>query len=99
RRCRPDPGQWGSRGRGRVPAARRCTARAGAGADGGHRAQPHGYHRTREPMVVGPATERSVEPARELLDVDWASPISAMKGKVLLGVLGDRYGRELENGA
>src|SRR5947207_6720879 len=32
-------------------------------------------------------------------DVDWASPISAMKGKVLLGVLRDRYGRELENGA
>jgi (1->4)-alpha-D-glucan 1-alpha-D-glucosylmutase len=32
-------------------------------------------------------------------DVDWASPISAMKGKVLLGVLGDRYGRELDNGA
>src|SRR5690348_118317 len=31
-------------------------------------------------------------------DVDWASPISAMKGKVLLGVLRDRYGRELENG-
>jgi (1->4)-alpha-D-glucan 1-alpha-D-glucosylmutase len=32
-------------------------------------------------------------------DVDWASPISAMKGKVLLGVLRDRYGRELESGA
>jgi (1->4)-alpha-D-glucan 1-alpha-D-glucosylmutase len=31
-------------------------------------------------------------------DVDWASPISAMKGKVLLGVLRDRYGRELESG-
>src|ERR1700730_5016447 len=32
-------------------------------------------------------------------DVDWASPISAMKGKVLIGVLRDRYGRELENGS
>ena len=32
-------------------------------------------------------------------DIDWASPISAMKGKVLLGVLRDRYGRELEHGA
>jgi (1->4)-alpha-D-glucan 1-alpha-D-glucosylmutase len=32
-------------------------------------------------------------------DIDWASPISAVKGKVLLGVLGDRYGRELERGA
>jgi len=32
-------------------------------------------------------------------DIDWESPISAVKGKVLLGVLGDRYGRELERGA
>jgi (1->4)-alpha-D-glucan 1-alpha-D-glucosylmutase len=32
-------------------------------------------------------------------DIDWESPISAVKGKVLLGVLGDRYGRELEHGA
>jgi (1->4)-alpha-D-glucan 1-alpha-D-glucosylmutase len=31
-------------------------------------------------------------------DIDWESPISAVKGKVLLGVLGDRYGRELEHG-
>jgi (1->4)-alpha-D-glucan 1-alpha-D-glucosylmutase len=32
-------------------------------------------------------------------DIDWESPISAVKGKVLLGVLGDRYGRELDRGA
>ena len=32
-------------------------------------------------------------------DIDWQSPISAVKGKVLLGVLGDRYGKELERGA
>ncbi len=32
-------------------------------------------------------------------DIDWESPISAVKGKVLLGVLGDRYGKELERGA
>lgn len=32
-------------------------------------------------------------------DVDWAPPTSTMKGRVLLGVLGDRYGRELESGA
>src|SRR5260370_29028560 len=29
-------------------------------------------------------------------DIDWESPISAVKGKVLLGVLGDRYGKELD---
>jgi len=32
-------------------------------------------------------------------DVDWHSPAAAGEGKVLLGVLGDRYGRELEAGA
>ena len=31
-------------------------------------------------------------------DVDWEPAMSTMKGKVLLGVLGDRYGRELEGG-
>ncbi|HEY8840948.1 MAG TPA: alpha-amylase family glycosyl hydrolase [Candidatus Dormibacteraeota bacterium] len=31
-------------------------------------------------------------------DIDWEPPMSSLKGKVLLGVLGDRYGRELEAG-
>jgi (1->4)-alpha-D-glucan 1-alpha-D-glucosylmutase len=31
-------------------------------------------------------------------DIDWDPPMSHLKGKVLLGVLGDRYGRELESG-
>ena len=31
-------------------------------------------------------------------DIDWDPAISPMKGKVLLGVLADRYGRELEAG-
>ena len=32
-------------------------------------------------------------------DVDWDPTTSAVKGKVVLGVLGDRYGHELEKGA
>lgn len=31
-------------------------------------------------------------------DIDWDPAMSSLKGKVLLGVLGDRYGRELEAG-
>jgi (1->4)-alpha-D-glucan 1-alpha-D-glucosylmutase len=31
-------------------------------------------------------------------DIDWEPQMSHLKGKVLLGVLGDRYGRELEAG-
>jgi (1->4)-alpha-D-glucan 1-alpha-D-glucosylmutase len=31
-------------------------------------------------------------------DIDWAPAMSHLKGKVLLGVLGDRYGRELDAG-
>ncbi|MGA7913565.1 MAG: malto-oligosyltrehalose synthase [Candidatus Dormiibacterota bacterium] len=31
-------------------------------------------------------------------DIDWEPAMSHVKGKVLLGVLGDRYGRELEAG-
>lgn len=31
-------------------------------------------------------------------DIDWDPPMSHLKGKVLLGVLGDRYGHELEAG-
>jgi (1->4)-alpha-D-glucan 1-alpha-D-glucosylmutase len=31
-------------------------------------------------------------------DIDWDPPMSHLKGKVLLGVLADRYGRELESG-
>jgi (1->4)-alpha-D-glucan 1-alpha-D-glucosylmutase len=31
-------------------------------------------------------------------DIDWEPPMSHLKGKVLLGVLGDRYGHELEAG-
>ena len=31
-------------------------------------------------------------------DIDWDPVMSSLKGKVLLGVLGDRYGRELEAG-
>ena len=31
-------------------------------------------------------------------DIDWEPPLSHLKGKVLLGVLADRYGRELEAG-
>ncbi|MHB8688489.1 MAG: malto-oligosyltrehalose synthase [Candidatus Dormibacteraceae bacterium] len=31
-------------------------------------------------------------------DIDWEPPMSHLKGKVLLGVLADRYGRELEAG-
>ena len=32
-------------------------------------------------------------------DIDWDPAMSYLKGKVLLGVLGDRYGHELEGGA
>ena len=32
-------------------------------------------------------------------DIDWEPAMSHVKGKVLLGLLKDRYGRELENGA
>ena len=32
-------------------------------------------------------------------DVNWDPPVPSLKGKVLLGVLADRYGRELESGA
>jgi len=31
-------------------------------------------------------------------DVNWDPPVPSLKGKVLLGVLSDRYGRELESG-
>ncbi len=31
-------------------------------------------------------------------DIDWEPPMSHLKGKVLLGVLGDRYGHELQAG-
>jgi len=31
-------------------------------------------------------------------DVNWEPPVPSLKGKVLLGVLSDRYGRELESG-
>ena len=31
-------------------------------------------------------------------DVNWEPPVASLKGKVLLGVLSDRYGRELESG-
>jgi (1->4)-alpha-D-glucan 1-alpha-D-glucosylmutase len=31
-------------------------------------------------------------------DIDWEPAMSSLKGKVLLGVLGERYGRELEAG-
>jgi len=31
-------------------------------------------------------------------DVNWDPPVPSLKGKVLLGVLADRYGRELESG-
>ncbi len=32
-------------------------------------------------------------------DIDWDPSTSAMRGQVLLGALGDRYGRELDSGA
>ena len=35
----------------------------------------------------------------EYFDIDWAPSTSTVKGKILLGVLADRYGRELERGA
>lgn len=35
----------------------------------------------------------------DYFDVDWRPATSTLRDKVLLGVLGDRYGRELENGA
>ncbi|HET7420286.1 MAG TPA: malto-oligosyltrehalose synthase [Candidatus Dormibacteraeota bacterium] len=35
----------------------------------------------------------------DYFDVDWDPTTSAVKDKVVLGVLGDRYGRELETGA
>ena len=35
----------------------------------------------------------------DYFDIDWDPTTSSMKGKVLLGVLGDRYGRELESGS
>lgn len=35
----------------------------------------------------------------DYFDVDWRPAASTLKDKVLLGVLGDRYGRELEAGA
>jgi (1->4)-alpha-D-glucan 1-alpha-D-glucosylmutase len=31
-------------------------------------------------------------------DINWDPPVPSLKGKVLLGVLADRYGRELESG-
>jgi (1->4)-alpha-D-glucan 1-alpha-D-glucosylmutase len=31
-------------------------------------------------------------------DINWEPPVPSLKGKVLLGVLSDRYGRELESG-
>ncbi|HVH63292.1 MAG TPA: malto-oligosyltrehalose synthase [Candidatus Dormibacteraeota bacterium] len=40
-----------------------------------------------------------LSPYAGYFDVDWAPSTSTMKGRVLLGVLGDRYGRELERGA
>ncbi len=35
----------------------------------------------------------------DYFDIDWQPATSTVKNKVWLGVLGDRYGRELENGA
>jgi (1->4)-alpha-D-glucan 1-alpha-D-glucosylmutase len=35
----------------------------------------------------------------DYFDIDWEPAMSHVKGKVLLGVLGDRYGRELEAGS
>ena len=37
-------------------------------------------------------------PYASYFDIDWEPAMSNVKGKVLLGVLGDRYGRELEAG-
>jgi (1->4)-alpha-D-glucan 1-alpha-D-glucosylmutase len=37
-------------------------------------------------------------PYAGFFDVNWDPPVPSLKGKVLLGVLGDRYGRELEAG-
>ena len=35
----------------------------------------------------------------DFFDVNWDPPVPSLKGKVLLGVLADRYGRELEAGS
>ena len=45
-------------------------------------------------LTHGPASAYS-----EYFDIDWDPTTSPVKGKVVLGVLGDRYGRELEQGA
>ncbi len=45
-------------------------------------------------LLRGPASTYA-----RYFDIDWDPSTSPMKDKVLLGVLGDRYGRELESGA
>jgi (1->4)-alpha-D-glucan 1-alpha-D-glucosylmutase len=45
-------------------------------------------------MLRGPASDYA-----RWFDIDWDPATSPLKDKVLLGILGDRYGREIEGGA
>jgi len=47
----------------------------------------------RDVLEKGPASSRA-----EFFDIDWSPPKAGLRGKVLLPVLGDAYGRVLEHG-
>jgi (1->4)-alpha-D-glucan 1-alpha-D-glucosylmutase len=74
--------------------ARRCAARHGP--DPRHRAQPHGRAGGRQRLVARRAGARPASAHAETFDIEWAPAQPEMRGRVLLPVLGDHYGKVLE---
>ena len=73
--------------------------RAGHGRGGGHRAQPPGDRRSRQPLVVGGVGRRGARAHAGFFDIDWHAPEPRRRGTIVLPVLDDHYGRALERGA
>ena len=92
--------QPGDRHRGRLCRVAVGPARARAGPDPRHRAQPHGDPRQREPLVERRAGERPGLALRRLLRHRLAGLDRAreLQDRVLLPVLGEPYGEVLERG-
>ena len=68
-------------------------------ADPRHRPQPHEHRQPRQQLVVGRPRERPVEPVRRLLRRRLAArPRQKLRDTVLMPILGDHYGREVEAG-
>jgi (1->4)-alpha-D-glucan 1-alpha-D-glucosylmutase len=55
------------------------------------------HRERREPLVERRARERPQLPYARYFDIDWSPPKSDLSEKVLLPILGDQYGRVLEN--